>query len=94
MNITDPVKNFERIQRLVKAGFLVRTRADVGTLEARRKDTTRREKAFASGAHFISTDYPEPNPNFSEYQVRFDDNIVVRPNPINGDVALNGTYLE
>ena len=43
---------------------LVRTRADADTREARAGDTRRRDAAFASGAHFVSTDYylPEQAP--------------------------------
>jgi hypothetical protein len=68
--INDAVRDFDRIQRLVKAGFLVRTRADTGSGEARRNDTTRRDRALASGAQFVSTDYPEPRRDWSEYSVR------------------------
>lgn len=45
--------------------FMVRTRADYDTVQSRQNDTTQRDAAFASGAQFISTDYPEPNPEFS-----------------------------
>ena len=60
--INDPMGDFDRIQRLVKAGFLVRTRADAGTTQSRKNDPTQRDKALASGAQFVSTDYPEPDP--------------------------------
>jgi hypothetical protein len=82
MKENDPVAGFDTIQALVKAGFLVRTRADADTIEARANDTQRREKAFASGAQFISTDYPEPNPAFSPYSVHFEHGAVVRLNPV------------
>ena len=80
--INDPIQDFERIQRLVKAGYLVRTRADEATRNARKNDTTRRDKALASGAQFISTDYPEPRSDWSEYRVRLPDGAVARPNPV------------
>jgi len=67
MKENDPVEGFARIQELVKAGFLVRTRADSDTAEARANDTRSRDQALASGAQFISTDYPEPNRLFSPY---------------------------
>ena len=38
--VNDPIKDFDKIQRLVKAGFLVRTRADADTRQARKGDTT------------------------------------------------------
>jgi len=94
MKENDSIVDFDRIQKLVKAGFLVRTRADADTVEARANDTHRREKALASGAQFISTDYPEANPAFSPYIVRFDGGIVVRTNPVNGDPSLQGVDLE
>ena len=94
MKINDPVTHFTEIQRLVRAGFLVRTRADANTREARADDGKRREKALASGAQFVSTDYPEPNPAFGNYQVRFSKEIVVRTNPVNGDRLLEGKDLE
>jgi len=94
MKDNDAVEDFDRIQGLVKAGFLVRTRADADTVEARTNDTRRRDKALTSGAQFISTDYPEANPAFSAYAVRFDDGVVVRTNPVNGDPSLRGVDLE
>ncbi len=53
--------NFARIQAEVRAGYLVRTRADVGTQQARTGDTTMRDAALASGAQWVSTDYPDPS---------------------------------
>ncbi|WP_411845585.1 phosphatidylinositol-specific phospholipase C domain-containing protein [Roseibacillus persicicus] len=67
--LNDPFKDFDTIQKLSKQGYLIRTRADSGTIQARNNDTSRREKAFASGAQFISTDYPVANPDFSNYAV-------------------------
>ena len=84
MKINDPVAEFDQIQELVRAGFLVRTRADADTTEARRNDLARREKAFASGAQFLSTDYPEPDLRFSPYQVRLPGGVIARGNPLVG----------
>jgi len=94
MKENDAIEDFDRIQDLVKRGFLVRTRADSDTAQARRNDTRCRDQALASGAQFISTDYPEPNRAFSPYAVRFENEIVVRINPVNGDPALRGMDLE
>lgn len=72
--INDPVKDFERIKELVAKGYIVRTRADAGTIEARTADYTRFEKAKASGAQVISTDYYVPSTLFaSDFKVIFDD---------------------
>ncbi|EMI51915.1 Ca2+-dependent phosphoinositide-specific phospholipase C [Rhodopirellula sallentina] len=71
--INDPVSRSDLIQRLTKAGFMVRTRADAGGREARVNSTVRRDKAFASGAQWISTDFPVANKQLSDYAVRFDE---------------------
>ena len=81
MVINDPVRDFDRIRSLVKQGYLVRTRADSGTQEARNNDTVRRNKAFQSGAQAISTDYYLlTNPFDSEYRVSIEGGI--RCNPV------------
>src|SRR3990172_3894605 len=58
VKVNDPVTNQEYISQLVEAGYIVRTRADENTLEARFGLTVRRDAALASGAQFVSTDYP------------------------------------
>ncbi|PCE62572.1 phosphatidylinositol-specific phospholipase C1-like protein [Sediminicola luteus] len=81
----DPIANQQEIQRLVKAGYLIRTRADADTEEARTGDYTKMEAAFASGAQIISTDYYKPDPRFKTgYKVSFSENKTFRVNPING----------
>ena len=72
MILNEPVDDFDHIQAMVRQGFLVRTRADADTQEARSGDTTRRDAAFASGAQAISTDYYLP-------ASRFGTNYVVSP---------------
>ena len=57
MIVADPITERPRIRQLVSNGFMVRTRADADTLEARQNDTCRRDAAFASGTQAISTDY-------------------------------------
>ncbi len=90
MKVNDPVADFETIRRLVHDGFLVRTRADADTAEARRDDPSRREKALASGAQYISTDYPEPRPEFSGYRVALPGGVAARADPVNGDPSRAG----
>ncbi len=94
MKVNDPVKDFDRIQKLVREGFLVRTRADADTAESRKNDTSRRDKALSSGAQFISTDYPEPRAEFSTYQVHLPGKATARANPINADASQAATDLE
>jgi len=52
--------NTAQIQQLVEDGYLVRTRADAPTFQARSGDTTQQDAAFTSGAQLVSTDYPVP----------------------------------
>jgi len=50
------------IAALVREGYLVRTRTDADTKEARTDDTKRRDALTASGAQILSTDYPAAEP--------------------------------
>jgi hypothetical protein len=69
--VNEPVTCFHYIQKLARAGYLVRTRADADTHESRQNDYTRMQAVFDSGAHFVTTDYYRPNPDFGiGYQVR------------------------
>jgi len=72
--MNDPLRDEARIRQMVDRGYLVRTRADAETREARTGDYRRFEAAKRSGAHVISTDYYQADPRFeTDYQVRFDD---------------------
>ncbi len=84
------------IQRQVRAGYLVRTRADIPTSEARSGDTTRRDAAFRSGAQYVSTDYPEESPFGSGYRVRLPgaETLVARCNPISAPAGCRHEWLE
>ena len=81
--VNNAVKDDEYIRELVKKGYMVRTRADSDTKEARNSDYTTFEKAKSSGAQVISTDYYEPSNFFkSDYKVIFEENVYERPNPV------------
>jgi len=64
LTLNRPVEDGERIARDVRAGFLVRTRADEGTWQARTNDTAHRDIALRSGAQSVSTDYLWADPRF------------------------------
>lgn len=64
LTLNRPVEDADRIARDVKAGFLVRTRADEGTWQARANDTAHRDIALRSGAQAVSTDYLWADPRF------------------------------
>lgn len=89
MKLNNPEAEFEVIQARVREGFLVRTRADADTLEARQGQGARREKALASGAQLVSTDYPEPNPSLSPYAVQLPLGRVARPNPVTAPAGMD-----
>lgn len=81
--VNDPITDGERIRELVRRGYLVRTRADAGTAEARTGSLARFQAAEASGAHIITTDYYVPDPRINpEYRIRFDDGGFARLNPV------------
>jgi len=73
----------EEIAALVREGYLVRTRSDSDTKEARINDTVPRRHALASGAQIISTDYPPSEPaKWTGYKVSFPDGLMARCNPV------------
>jgi Phosphoinositide phospholipase C, Ca2+-dependent len=82
--VNDPIGDGARIRDLVSQGFIVRTRADADTVEARSGDTTRRDAAFASGAQYVSTDYVFPDDHFGTgYVVDLPGTGAARCNPVN-----------
>jgi hypothetical protein len=85
----------ETIDTLVKKGYLIRTRTDEGTVQARTNDTARRDLALSSGAQLISTDYPASEPSkWTGFSVGFPDGLVARCNPVNGPASCVDSLLE
>jgi hypothetical protein len=83
MVVNDPLSQGERIRALVAAGFIVRTRADADTVQARTGDTSMRDAAFASGAQFVSTDYVFPDEVFGTgYVADLPGEAAARCNPV------------
>ncbi len=84
MVVNDPIGDAARIRELVAEGFIVRTRADADTVQARSGDTTMRDAAFASGAQYVSTDYVFPDDRFGTgYVVDLPGDGASRCNPVN-----------
>jgi hypothetical protein len=83
-----------RIAADVKAGFIVRTRADADTVEARTHDLSRRETALASGAQYVSTDYRHPDTRLSDYQVRLPGGAITLCNPVRAAGRCGGLAIE
>jgi hypothetical protein len=81
--MNDPNADFEKIQEYVSKGYIVRTRADAETKEARNNDESRFHKACESGAQIVTTDYYQVSTHFpSTYAVRFSDGSYLRVNPL------------
>jgi hypothetical protein len=84
----DPTNLISEIKGWVEAGYIVRTRADADTKEARSGDTRRRDAAFECGAQIISTDYYRPDPRgattagWTGYYVKLPAAGVARANPV------------
>ncbi len=91
--LDDPIGSHESIQDAVAAGFMVRTRADSGTVEARANDYTRLDAALSSGAQFVSTDFPAPGGGF-DYWVNIPDGTPSRCNPVSAPPECNSQALE
>ncbi len=95
VKLNDPIGSFDRIQELVGLGFIVRTRADGDTEEARSGDTTKRDTAIESGAQFVSSDYPVPNPDFGTgYFVEIPGGVPARCNPISAPASCRAEDVE
>ena len=82
----------EQIDALVRQGYLVRTRTDADTVQARTNNTTRRDAVMASGAQILSTDYPKGEAAPSGFVVEFPAGAMARCNPV--EKAPNCTAQE
>ncbi|CAN5802019.1 phosphatidylinositol-specific phospholipase C1-like protein [soil metagenome] len=86
VSVDDPVGDADEIAELVGKGYLVRTRADEPDEQGRTGDTTVRDAALASGAQWISTDYPGPDgaepQTGTDYVVQLPDFQAARCNPV------------
>jgi hypothetical protein len=71
------------ISDLAKHGYLIRTRSDANTIQARNNDYSQFDAACQSGAQIITTDYYKVSDFFkSSYRIAFKDNTYVRKNPL------------
>lgn len=85
----------DQIKTYTANGFLVRTRSDVPTVEARSGDTTRRDLALESGAQIVSTDYPEVSPYGSGYKVKLPGATgVARCNPVSAPESCENSFIQ
>ena len=82
LTLNEPMQDASRIREAFEEGFIVRTRADADTIEARDGKTERRETALRSGAQYVSTDYMHPDTRFGPYQARMPDGVIAACNPV------------
>lgn len=95
LTLNRPVEDGERIARDVKAGFLVRTRADEGTWQARSHDIAHRDIAMRSGAQAVSTDYLWADPRFpGGYTVGLPSHAASLCNPMRTLARCSGMPVE
>ena len=95
VKMNEPRGNETEIQDLVNAGYVVRTRSDTPTVEARSGDTTRLEAALTSGAQWVSTDYPVPGlSEWSDYVAVIPGGDPARCNPVNTGPRCRDDILE
>lgn len=96
--LNNPVPDFERIQNCVKQGYIVRTRSDDGTLQARSGDSTDLKAAYNSWAQIISTDYYKPDrrageKGWSNFCVTFPNGAIARVNMLSAPKTDSIEYL-
>ena len=95
LTLNDPIGEHDRIVAAVRAGFIVRTRADADTVQARRNDVSQRTAALTSGAQYVSTDYMVADPRFAGgYTVRLTGGAVAVCNPVRAVDRCPGGPLE
>ncbi len=85
------------IALLVRQGYLIRTRTDADTKEARTNETARRDAMIASGAQILSTDYPASEP--AKWEGHFFVALpggakVARCNPVNAPASCAESSIE
>lgn len=94
----DSKSNLDTIKKYVTEGFIIRTRSDAGTWEARSGDYSSMNAAFESGAQIISTDYYKPDERcgssneWSCFSVQFSGGNTAAANPVNSPEKYKG-YL-
>jgi len=73
----DPLGNEMDIKRLTN-DYMVRTRTDAGTLDARINSYQRFEAAMRSNAQLISTDYYKPDPTIGKFVIGIGTEFLIR----------------
>ncbi|WP_294235902.1 phosphatidylinositol-specific phospholipase C1-like protein [uncultured Sphingomonas sp.] len=83
--VGDPREDGAKIREWVRQGFIVRTRTDADTVEARADDHARQQAAIDSGAQAVSTDYypgAPTRPWSKGFTVTLPGGVMERCNPV------------
>lgn len=99
VEVNDPRgENLSKITDLVTRGYMVRTRADDPVITPTSGDTGQRDDALASGAQWVSTDYPVPGLasrwDGSTYVVEIPGGSPARCNPVNAPDRCRSADVE
>jgi hypothetical protein len=93
--LEENVPSIGTIEPLVRQGYLIRTRTDDGTEEARTNDHKRADLALSSGAQIASTDYPSAEPSkWTGFFVGLPQGLVARCNPVTAPAGCVDALLE
>ncbi len=85
----------DEIDALARQGYLIRTRSDDGTEEARTNDHARADVALSSGAQMVSTDYPPGEPSrWTGFFVELPHGLIARCNPVTVPPGCRDALLE
>jgi hypothetical protein len=92
--MNESVSQQDSIKARVRDGYIVRSRSDANTLEARAGDYSSMNASFNSGAQITSTDYYHADPRggipgsgFTNFEVKFPNGELARKNVINADTV-------
>ncbi|MCC5954079.1 MAG: S-layer homology domain-containing protein [Acidimicrobiia bacterium] len=89
------VGSFDAIQSAIAAGYMVRTRADNDPQQTGDDLFDVRDTALASGAQFVSTDFPEEDPRQDTgYFVQMPGGTPARCNPISAPEWCEPQFIE
>ncbi len=94
VRVDDSVEDAEDLQRFAEAGYLIRTRTDSPGVHAPANDTSWRDSAMASGAHYLSTDYYVVDESLGTgYLVQLPGSVVARCNPVTAPPSCDDEML-
>lgn len=85
--LDDPIGQAEEIGAALESGYLVRTRADDFRTDPVEGDKPRRDAAFASGAHYVSSNFYDVLPE--GYDVELPGRVAAVCNPVSATSACD-----